>query len=102
MWMEKHDCQEDGDMYYWDDEMDGDMYYWDDEEDWTNWEDEKYYEDEYMPEFNSTEDLYDFFISHVNMNCPQHSEAGYEWGEDISDKEVTIEEMMDEGEVWLE
>jgi len=74
-WLMQKDCMTESTM--------DEEYYYDDDEMWQE-------EDE--PEFNSKEDLYWYFISHVNMTCPQHYNSASEWADNL-DYDITIEEM---------
>jgi hypothetical protein len=125
MWLKEHNCLDEEEDNWddeeewndWDDEEEWND--WDDEEEWNDWDDEynwtgeddynwtgeyEYYgtgEDNYMPEFNSTEDLYWFFIQHVEMNCSHHYYAAQMWADDL-DETLSVEDMYMQGEKWLE
>jgi len=58
-WLMEHDCLRSNETN------------WESESDWSQWSGEEDWSDEEMI-FNSTEEIYWFFIQHVEMNCPQH------------------------------
>jgi len=88
-WVEDHDC-----LIV--DETD-----WDSESDWSNWSGESDWSDEEIS-FNSTEDMYWFFIQHVEMNCPQHYEAAAQWADGVNKSNMPETEIMMQGEYFLE